>query len=124
MRVTLIPHILIIRCGKMTALGFFVLIAITVHATTGQAPGDVDQVCLTTPTRPSVVNQDLLMASFDYRDLIVNGGPWAVVDRDDNNNPVSGSPTPTVCLKIKCRWCVCIILFACSGRNLELLVTE
>ena len=80
----------------MTALGFFVLLAIAVHATTSQAPGDANEVCVTSPLRPTVVNQDILMASFDYRDLVDDMGPWAVVDLDGNNVEAAGSRSPIV----------------------------
>ncbi|XP_065890002.1 ephrin type-B receptor 3-like isoform X2 [Dysidea avara] len=85
---------MIIRGGKMTALGFFVLLAIAVHATTSQAPGDANEVCVTSPLRPTVVNQDILMASFDYGDLVKDNGPWAVVDLDGNNDELAGSRSP------------------------------
>jgi len=96
---------------------------IAVHDTTGQAPGDVDQECLVTPLRPSVVNQDLLMASFDYRDLIVNAGPWAVVDIDGNNNPVTGSPTPMVSFSVDGAYVIFACQWAQSGPTCERITT-
>ncbi|XP_065901652.1 uncharacterized protein [Dysidea avara] len=71
----------------------FLLIATTVVR--GPAPGDADEVCVTSPLRPLLVNQDILMASFNYRSLVEgSGGPWAVVDLDGNNNEVAGSRSP------------------------------
>lgn len=46
-----------------------------------QAPGDEDDVCLENATR--VVNEVVLMRSFNYRHLFKeNGGPWSIVDDD------------------------------------------
>ena len=88
---------MITRGGKMRAFYFFLLLAIAVHATTGQAPGDEDNACLGNPLRPTVINQDILMASFNYRELLEgNGGPWIVVDRDTNNDVRGGTSTPMV----------------------------
>jgi len=56
----------------------------------GQAPGDADEACMNVSSRPSVVNQDILMASYDYYQLLEsNGGPWAVVDSDGNNDVIA-----------------------------------
>ena len=64
-----------------------------------QAPGDEDLECLTSD-RPLVPNHKILMASFNYVDLLKsNGGPWIVVDEDGNNHPVGGNnPTVRSCL--------------------------
>lgn len=81
----------------MRALRFFVLLAIAVHATTGQAPGDAEELCLNARSRPPVVNQEILLANFNYGSLLQSsGGPWAVVDLDDNNDLVGGTSTPMV----------------------------
>jgi len=83
----------------MRVLGYFVLLIITVHVTTGQrqAPGDEDQLCIDNLLRPQIVNQDILMASFDYVDIIqTTDAPWAVVDLDGNNNPTTNSRFPMV----------------------------
>jgi len=83
----------------MRALGYFVLLTITMHVTTGQrqAPGDEDQLCIDNLLRPPIVNQDVLMASFDYVDLIqTTNAPWAVVDLDGNNEPSTNGPFPMV----------------------------
>ena len=77
----------------------FLLIATTVVR--GPAPGDADEVCLTSPLRPLLVNQDILMASFNYGSLVEgSGGPWAVVDLDGNNNEVAGSRSPIVSFEV------------------------
>ena len=66
---------------------------------TAVAPGDEDQECLTSPNRPSTVNHEILMASFNYVNLLENdGGPWIVVDEDENNDPMAGNSIPTVWL--------------------------
>ena len=51
-----------------------------------QAPGDEDGRCKTRRNRPSVINQEILMWSFHYNDLIEKNGPWIVLDEDDNND--------------------------------------
>ena len=61
-----------------------------------QAPGDEDDLCLLVSYRPSVVNQEILMWSFNYRNLLENqGARWLVLDEDSNNDgsstTVSGS---------------------------------
>ena len=48
-----------------------------------QAPGDEDGRC---KTRTSVINQEILMWSFNYNNLIEKNGPWIVLDEDDNND--------------------------------------
>ena len=65
----------------------FWFLLITMHAVTGQAPGDEDQLCRTLPTRGSFVNQMVLMSSFNYITLLEsNGGPWVVLNEDNNND--------------------------------------
>ena len=72
---------------------FILLLLVIVQATTGQAPGDEDERCV-----EDVVNEEDLMSSFNYRNLVPrNGGPWTVVDDDDNNdNLMFGSSLTTV----------------------------
>ena len=78
--------------------GLTLLLAIVTAVIKGQAAsGDADQVCVIYPFRPSVVNQHILMASFDYRNLLESiGGPWVVVDKDGNNDILRGVSTPMV----------------------------
>ena len=65
----------------------FWFLLITVHAVTGQAPGDEDQLCFTVSTREPFVNQIVLMSSLNYINLLESdGGPWAVLNEDDNND--------------------------------------
>ena len=71
---------------------FLLLVLFTVKATTGQAPGDEDEVCLM-----DIVNEEVLMSSFYYRNLLINRSPWSVVDNDTNN----GNPSVTTVNKIR-----------------------
>jgi len=62
--------------------------------------GDEDPECLKSPNRPSTINQNILLASFNYANLLESdGGPWAVVDEDQNNDLMAGNSTPTVWLR-------------------------
>ena len=63
----------------------FWLLLITLHAVTSQAPGDEDQLCFFLPTREPLVNQIVLMSSLNYGTLLY-GGPWVVLDEDNNND--------------------------------------
>ena len=54
-----------------------------------QAPGDEDELCLSLPSRPPVVNQEILMWSRSYRDLLERDAPWIVLDEDNNNDGTS-----------------------------------
>ena len=65
----------------MRALCSFLLLLFTVKATTCQAPGDEDDVCLR-----DIVNEEVLMSSFFYKNLLINRAPWIVVDNDSNND--------------------------------------
>ena len=57
---------------------------------TQQAPGDEDRICQTLIGRPAVVNQEILMWSYNYRNLLEDeGGQWIVVDEDSNNEGFS-----------------------------------
>ena len=70
---------------------------ITVHAVTSQAPGDEDQLCLTLPTREPFVNQIVLMSSVNYGTLLESdGGPWIVLNEDDNNDGLTFNSRTTV----------------------------
>ena len=66
----------------------FIITSLYIIATCNAiAPGDEDQECLTSPNRPSTYNREVLMASFNYMNLLENdGGPWVVVDEDGNND--------------------------------------
>ena len=73
---------------------FILLLLVIVQATTGQAPGDEDERCL-----EDVVNEEVLMSSFNYRNLVPsngNPGPWTVVDDDDNNDGLTFASDTTV----------------------------
>ena len=71
---------------------FILLVLVTVHATIGQAPGDEDERCL-----EDIVNEEDLMSSFNYRNLLrSNGGPWTVVDDDNNNDNLTFASVTTV----------------------------
>ena len=69
----------------MRALCSFLLLLFTVKATTGQAPGDEDDVCLR-----DIVNEEVLMSSLRYRNLLPSNvspeAPWSVVNNDTNND--------------------------------------
>ena len=71
---------------------FILLLLVIVQATTGQAPGDEDDGCL-----EDVVNEEDLMSSFNYRNLVPSGGePWTVVNDDDNNDGLTFGSLTTV----------------------------
>ena len=79
-----------------TLWSFILLLLVIVQATTidyvypGQAPGDEDERCL-----EDIVNEEDLMSSFNYRNLLTSGGgPWSVVNDDNNsdNLPLTISP--------------------------------
>ena len=70
----------------MRALCSFLLLLVTVQATTGQAPGDEDESCV-----EDVVNEEVLMSSLYYRNLVPDvvlapEAPWSVVNNDSNND--------------------------------------
>ena len=97
-RVSLANRWLIVYCilsGEMRARwSFILLLLVIVQATTGQAPGDEDERCVEDVT---VVNEEVLMSSFNYRNVVPrNGGPWTVVDDDDNNDNLMFSSLTTV----------------------------
>ena len=76
----------------MRALWSLILLLVIVQATTGQAPGDEDNFCL-----EDVVNEEILMGSLYYRNLVSgNGAPWTVVDDDNNNDGLTFSSSTTV----------------------------
>ena len=76
----------------MRALWSFILLLVIVQATTGQAPGDEDDVCL-----EDVVNEEVLMSSLYYRNLISGDeAPWTVVDNDSNNDGLPFASRTTV----------------------------
>ena len=79
----------------MRALWFMLLLLITAHAVTGQAPGDEDQLCIMLPTREPFLNQVVLMSSLNY-DTILAGGPWIVLNEDNNNDGRTFSSQTTV----------------------------
>ena len=62
------------------------------HATIGQAPGDEDERCL-----EDIVNEEDLMSSLDYRNLVRSrGGPWTVIDDDNSNDNLTFTSDTTV----------------------------
>ena len=76
-----------------------VLYSVIVQTATGQAPGDEDDSCL-----EDVVNEEDLMSSFNYRNLLPsNGGPWTVVNDDNNNDGLTFGSLTTV-NEIRCRF--------------------
>ena len=77
---------------------FILLLLVIVQATTGQAPGDEDGQCV-----EDVVNEEDLMSSFNYKNLVPSTsgvGPWTVVD-DDNNNDDSPFASVTTVSEIR-----------------------
>lgn len=74
------------------------IVTVTIcNAVSLQAPGDEDPECLTSPDRPSTVNQEILMASFNYANLLErDGGPWIVVNEREINDPMSAGNATTV----------------------------
>ena len=75
----------------------FWFLLITVHAVTGHAPGDEDQLCLFLPTREPFVNQIVLMSTLNYEFVLESeGGPWFVLNEDDNNDDRTFSSQTTV----------------------------
>ena len=76
---------------------FFLLLLVIVQATTGQAPGDEDEICLRRLV--DIANEEVLMSSFNYRNLVprYSGvGPWTVVNDDNNNDGLTFSSVTTV----------------------------
>ena len=66
------------------------------------APGDEDDMCV-----EPVINQEILMASFNYANLLESGysgsfrrGPWVVVNQDNNNDGLTFSSLTTVSLNV------------------------
>ena len=60
------------------------------------APGDEDDVCV-----EPVSNQEILMASFYYRDLVQRvGSTWVVVNQDNNNDGLPFGSSTTVSLNV------------------------
>ena len=80
---------------EMRALwSFILLLLVIVQATTGQAPGDEDDVCL-----QDVVNEEVLMSISNYRNLlqgVSDVGPWTAVNDDDNNDGLTLSLTTVI----------------------------
>ena len=75
-----------------TLWSFLLLLLVAVRAITGQAPGDEDNICL-----QDVLNEEDLMSSFNYRNLVQDrGGPWTVVNNDDNNDAFTSTSVTTV----------------------------
>ena len=94
---------------------FLLLLLVAVRAITGQAPGDEDGVCL-----QDVFNEEDLMSSLNYRDLVPSrGGPWAVVNNDDNNDGFT-SISVTAVSEIHCEslFVLNLILVDTSSANL------
>ena len=75
----------VLNCAMLLAIAMplFCVSFITGNA---QAPGDEDGNCKTHRYRPSVINQEILMWSFNYNDLIEKNGPWIILNEDDNND--------------------------------------
>ena len=83
---------------SVTSVGIVLLYLLSIFVTGSMpqrvAPGDEDQVCVT-----PVLDQEILMASFNYRNLLEgSGGPWTVVDEDDNNDGLIFTSLTTVSL--------------------------
>ena len=71
---------------------FLLLLLVAVRAIPGQAPGDEDDVCV-----EDVLNEEDLMSSLNYRNLVPSrGGPWAVVNNDANNDDLTSTSATTV----------------------------
>lgn len=71
---------------------FLLYMSRIITGNTPQAPGDEDATCFVRDS--DSVNREILMASFNYRNLLEDdGGPWTVVDADNNNQ---GSSINTV----------------------------
>ena len=103
----------------MRELWYFVLLSIFVQAISDQAPGDEDD-CFTLIGRPSFANQIVLMSSRNYRNLVESaGGPWIVVDRDNNNNGLSTTVSDDEMLRS-----LYVCNFNFSGRSRDQLVPE
>ena len=99
----------------MRALWYFLLLLLViVQATTGQAPGDEDGVCL---YLQDVLNEEVLMSSFNYRDLVASrGGPWAVVNNDDNNDAFTSTSVTTVS-ELRCTALFVILVLVDTSCN-------
>ena len=64
------------------------------------APGDEDDVCVELGVE-TVSNQEILMASFYYRNLVQRvGSPWVVVNQDNNNDGLPFGSSTTVSLNV------------------------
>ena len=95
--------------GMRALWSFILLLLVIVQATTGQAPGDEDERCL-----EDVVNEEDLMSSFNYRNLVPSrGGPWTVVNDDNRNDGLTFS-SRTIVSKIPCA----TILYNCTHNFL------
>ena len=80
------------NCTAVMFLSLLVLFH-TFTISYGQASGDEDASCVTLPNR----NEIVLMDSSNYLNLLRDdGGPWIVVDEDDNNEELMGRSIPTV----------------------------
>jgi len=72
----------------MRTLWFFVVVLVTVHATTRQAPGDKSNICVKiNEGLRNFVNQKVLMSSLNYHTLFDSNGPWATIDVDGDDPP-------------------------------------
>ena len=95
------------RCDySIDRFAFFLAFTASLATLTGavsQAPGDEDRECLTSD-RPLIPNQKILMASFNYANLLnSSGGPWIVVGEDAHDQAMGGDNsgfTPTVCARM------------------------
>ena len=94
---------------------FILLLLVIVQATTGQAPGDEDDLCLELSLE-DVVNEEDLMSIANYRNLLPSrGGPWTVVNDDMNNDGLTFFSVTTV-TEIHCGSC---IMYFFSGHKQE-----
>ena len=75
------------------------------------APGDEDQECLASPNRPSTLNREVLMASFNYENLTNDGGPWIVVDEDGNSDITVGNGTVYINTVQPYMYIICIAIY-------------
>ena len=91
-------------CSADQTLMFLAAVLLLHMFVTGdtQAPGDEDSACVDLQRIPPFsqppVYEITLMKNSNYNYLLEsNGGPWIVVDEDNNNDDLMGNSTSTVC---------------------------
>ena len=84
-------------CGAVVVVLLYVSLFFAAVRTQQVAPGDEDQVCAEAGSGSDLpdidVNQEILMASYNYANLLeINGGPWISVVENNHGEPSVSSP--------------------------------